>query len=178
MRLAIALTLALALPAPAQAALIAVDLAAPGDHLVARDTVTGLDWLRLDAPAPAPELGFRMATPAEVLALIGAHAPDVPGATQLMQLTGSSIHGIGDSRSDFGADGHVVGGIAGVGYSTECGTPGPCVTTYWSGYWPGVWPHVGTTWRVREVPEPGTAALVVVGLVAGATARRRAGRGA
>jgi len=71
---------------PAQAELVEVDLLAPGDKLVTRDTETGLDWLDLGGVTTNLSYdaiqggaggwianGWRYATQAEVCALIVAH---------------------------------------------------------------------------------------------------------
>lgn len=87
--------IALGLAAPAPAALIVVDLVAPGDGLVTRDTASGLDWLDVtetrgvtfDAVEAGAggwiAAGWRHATGAEVCALfttLGGVPSPCPGA--------------------------------------------------------------------------------------------------
>src|SRR5262245_29957593 len=86
MRLAHVLAVTL-LALPAQAELLEVDLLAPGDKLITRDTETGLDWLDLGGVTTNLSYdavhggaggwlasGWRYATEAEVCALFVAHA--------------------------------------------------------------------------------------------------------
>lgn len=77
-------------PSAAEALLIEVDLAAPGDGLVTRDTVAGLDWLDLpetlglsvdDVQAGAGgylTAGWSVATTAQVCGLFGAAGVTYP----------------------------------------------------------------------------------------------------
>jgi len=87
LRLAHVLASAL-LALPAQAELVEIDLLAPGDGLITRDTETGLDWLDLDGVTTGLSYdaiqggaggwlasGWRYATEAEVCHLFVEHTP-------------------------------------------------------------------------------------------------------
>ncbi len=142
------LALLLVLPCAALAEIVLVDLDAPGDDLLKRDTETGLDWLDLSASAvPLGEVGhsvndilagvggwvgrdFRYATGPEVCEFfdhLGLVPDPCPGplvsgfAIPIMNLIGSSLCCIGQTAYAMGAydDGGALGLYGRAGYHTS-----------------------------------------------------------
>jgi hypothetical protein len=101
---AMALGLVIFSSASAHAEFVSIDLLAPGDGLVTRDTASGLDWLDLtftigvdpqdiwDGALGLADDGWRHATTAEVCDLLGALGtapPTCPGAEYLDDYAGA-----------------------------------------------------------------------------------------
>lgn len=178
-----ALLLALMLALPASATLTSVDLEDPGDHLITRDDVSGLDWLDTSVSGgftynavvagltglPVIDAGgWRAATGpqvCDVFAQTSLVPVPCPGSTVSVEgpsgLVAGSLFGGSSFASgmyDDGDDALVGLGLVGVlADSSVASVLGDILDPDTS--------YVSTgTFLVRELPEPATAAMLGLGL--------------
>ena len=191
--------LGLLLGSPAAAAIIELDLVAPGDGWVTRDTGAGLDWLDLtvtkdlafqdvaDGAGGWADEGWRAATSGEVCDLfltLGAAPSPCPGVAVIdgpvgaVHLSFLGITTITPSGSEqfwgFFDDGGDPMRVGVVEFSVE--RPTGSLRTYIA-VRPSSWDAAQSAsdngvFLVRAIPEPSSAALLLIGL-AGLCLRRR-----